>query len=184
MNSVPMPDEFWLYQTIPAAKLTPGQYRIACKLWVEVNKKTNCRLFANQNVQYYGYESDYTNLLTPGENVTYAGYAGGSTNDFVLRDMEVYVTVAEGEDLTIGIKTGNKRNNGVRSTSDNAGWFKVDFFRIHKMSDGGQTTSIDAPRSPIKGYGGETAIYNLQGSKVHESLKRGVYIVNGRKFVK
>ena len=134
INSVPMPDEFWLYQTIPASKLQPGTYRISCMLWVEVDKKTNCRLFANNDVQYYGYESDYTNLLTPGENATYAGYAGGSTSSIVLRDMEVYVTIAEGEDLSIGIKTGNKRNNGVRSTSDNAGWFKVDFFRIEKVN--------------------------------------------------
>ena len=86
-------------------------------------------------MQYYGYESDYTNLLTPGENATYAGYAGGNTSSFVLRDMEVYVTIADGEDLCFGIKTTNMRNNGVRSTSDNAGWFKVDYFRIDKISD-------------------------------------------------
>ena len=135
INSVPMPNEFWLYQTIPAEKLEAGLYRISCLLWVEADKKTNCRLFANQNVQYYGYESDYTNLLTPGENATYAGYAGGNTSSIVLRDMEVYVTLAEGEDLSLGIKTGNMRNNGVRSTSDNAGWFKVDFFRIEKVQE-------------------------------------------------
>ena len=130
-----MPDEFWLYQSIPASKIEAGTYRISCMLWVEADKKTNCRLFANNNVQYYGYESDYTNLLTPGENATYAGYAGGNTSSIVLRDMEVYVTIADGEDLSLGIKTGNMRNNGVRSTSDNAGWFKVDYFRINKISD-------------------------------------------------
>ncbi len=135
INSVPMPDEFWLYQTIPASKIEAGTYRISCMLWVEADKKTSCRLFANNDVQYYGYESDYTNLLTPGENATYAGYAGGNTSGIVLRDMEVYVKVAAGENLTLGIKTGNKRNNGVRSTSDNAGWFKVDFFRIEKVNE-------------------------------------------------
>jgi hypothetical protein len=133
INSVPMPDEFWLYQTIPASKLEAGLYKVSCMLWVEADKKTNCRLFANKNVQYYGYESDYTNLLTEGEQATYAGYAGGNTSSIVLRDMEVYVNIAEGEDLSLGIKTSNKRNNGVRSTSDNAGWFKVDFFRIEKV---------------------------------------------------
>lgn len=134
INSVPMPDEFWLYQSIPASKIEAGTYRISCMLWVEADKKTNCRLFANNNVQYYGYESDYTNLLTQGENATYAGYAGGNTSSIVLRDMEVYVTIADGEDLSLGIKTGNMRNNGVRSTSDNAGWFKVDYFRIEKVN--------------------------------------------------
>jgi len=173
INSVPMPDEFWLYQTIPAAKLTPGTYRVACKLWVEVNKKTNCRLFANQNVQYYGYESDYTNLLTPGENNTYAGYAGGSTDNFVLRDMEVTVEVAPGEDLTIGIKTGNKRNNGVSSTSDNAGWFKVDFFRIHRADE--QITAVNEPAGSNLNLS-DTGYYDLQGRHVSSPAK-GMYIV-------
>jgi len=200
INSVPMPDEFWLYQTIPASKLTPGTYRVACKLWVEVNKKTNCRLFANQNVQYYGTESDYTNLLTPGEINTYAGYAGGNTDEFVLRDMEVAVSVASGEDLTIGIKTGNMRNNGERSTSDNAGWFKVDFFRIHKMDE--TTGIVDNNREPITMNHEpitNNRYYDLQGRKIdnsapltnplspltshHLPLKKGIYIVNGQKVI-
>ena len=186
INSVPMPDEFVLSQTIPAAKLTPGTYRVACKLWVEVNKKTNCRLFANKNVQYYGTESDYTNLLTPGEINTYAGYAGGNTNDFVLRDMEVVVEVGEGEDLTIGIKSGNMRNNGVRSTNDNAGWFKVDFFRIHKINEASNI------QQPVVSAFHPSVIYDLQGRKIahsqlsmmKSSLKKGIYIADGRKFVR
>lgn len=182
MNSVPMPDEFWLYQTIPASKLTPGKYRVCCKLWVEVNKKTNCRLFANQNVQYYGYDYDYTNLLTPGEVNTYAGYAGGSTDNFELRDMEVIVDVAEGEDLTIGIKTSNQRNNGVRSTSDNAGWFKVDYFRIHRE---GIPTAVTNPRQPLPSNSVASNIYDLQGRPMaHGTLRKGLYIRDGRVVVK
>lgn len=133
INSNPMPAKFKLYQTIPADKLEPGVYRIRCKLWVEVAKKTSCRLFANNYVQYYGYESDYTNLLTPGEINSYAGHAGLETSNITLQDMEVYVTVAEGEDLEFGIKTGNKKNDGSTAT-DNAGWFKVDYFRIDRVS--------------------------------------------------
>ncbi|UKK50690.1 glycosyl hydrolase 115 family protein [Prevotella sp. E13-17] len=132
-NSVPMPEDFELSQTIPAEKLEPGVYRVTCMLWVENSKKTTCRLFANQNVQYYGTESDYTNLLVPGEVNTYAGYAGGTTENIVLRDMEVYVTVGQGESLTLGIKTSNRKNDGTRA-SDNAGWFKVDYFHIERVS--------------------------------------------------
>ena len=176
MNSVPMPDEFWLYQTIPASKIEPGEYLVACKLWVESNKKTNCRLFANQNVQYYGTATDYTNLLTEGEINTYAGYAGGSSSNVVLRDMEVKVNVKAGEDLTIGIKTGNKRNNGERSTSDNAGWFKVDFFRIHRLAG---TDNIDVA-SNIKKQ--ESNIYSLTGLRIAQPRK-GIYIKNRQKYV-
>ena len=134
INSVPMPSDFWLYQTIPAGKIEPGVYKISCMLWVENSKKTNCRLFANKNVQYYGYESDYTRLLTDGEINTYAGYAGGDASAITLRDMEVFVTVGEGEDLSFGIKTSNRKNDGSSAT-DNAGWFKVDYFRINKVSE-------------------------------------------------
>ncbi|MCR5779459.1 MAG: glycosyl hydrolase 115 family protein [Bacteroidaceae bacterium] len=175
MNSVPMPDDFWLYQTIPAAKLEAGTYRVACKLWVESNKKTNCRLFANNNVQYYGYESDYTNLLTDGEVNTYAGYAGGNTNDFVLKDMEVTVDVADGEDLTIGIKTSNQRNNGIRSTNDNAGWFKVDFFRIHQLS----STVVGQVRR--KRSKDSSKLYTLNGIPIKQPRK-GIYVQGDHKI--
>lgn len=184
INSVPMPEKFVLSQTIPASEIEPGTYRVACKLWVEVAKKTNCRLFANNNVQYYGYEDDYTNLLTPGEINTYAGYAGGNTSDIVLRDMEVVVTVNEGEDLTIGIKTGNKKNNGTTAT-DNSGWFKVDFFRIHKL----ENSDIETPVVETVNDNVATGIYNLHGQLISTDasdtsrLSKGIYIVNGKKTV-
>lgn len=181
INSVPMPEKFTLYQTIPASQLVPGKYRVACKLWVEVAKKTSCRLFANNNVQYYGTQADYTTLLTPGEINTYAGYAGGSTDNIILRDMEVEVEVGEGEDLTIGIKTGNRKNNG-EIAADNAGWFKVDFFRIHLLSTDG-VENIVLPETDTYNKG----VYNLFGQKVSEemtpetNLPAGIYIVDGKK---
>lgn len=158
INSVPMPEHFTLYQTIPANRIQPGTYRVACRLWVESNKKTSCRLFANDNVQYYGYESDYTNLLTEGETADYAGYAGGNTGNIVLKEMEVTVDVKEGEDLTIGIKTGNRKNNGTTAT-DNAGWFKVDFFRINRI----ETTALTAIGN---GTAGSPQYYTIDGQRL------------------
>lgn len=132
MNSFPMPSSFKLYQKISSDKLGKGTYKVSCRMWMEVDKKANGRLFANNNVQYFGTESDYTNLLTAGEHNTYAGYAGTEPSNMTMKDMVVYVTLADGEDLEIGIKTGNKKNNGVIAT-DNTGWFKVDFFRIERV---------------------------------------------------
>ena len=102
--SRPFPADFELSQTVSADKLEPGIYRVTCRLWVEKAMLTNCRLFANNNVQYFGKESDYTNVLTPGENNTYAGYDGGDANSIVLRNMAVYIEIKEGEDLKIGIR--------------------------------------------------------------------------------
>lgn len=142
MNSSPMPSSFKLYQKIDASKLGKGTYKISCKMWMEVEKKANGRLFANKNVQYFGTESDYTNLLTTGEINTYAGYAGMESSNITLKDMEVYVTLADGESLEFGIKTGNKKNTGVIST-DNTGWFKVDDFRIEKVEGTGTPQEED-----------------------------------------
>jgi hypothetical protein len=132
INSNPMPDYFELSQTIPATSLKAGVYKVSCKLWVEEGKKTNCRLFANKNVQYYGSQSDYTHLLTAGEENSYAGYAGGSSSSAVLKDMAVYVIINKGDALQIGIKTSNKKSDGTSAT-DNSGWFKVDYFRVEKV---------------------------------------------------
>lgn len=178
INSVPMPEKFALYQTIPAEKLTPGTYRIKCKLWVEVAKKTSCRLFANDNVQYYGTKADYTNLLTDGEINTYAGYAGGSTSDIILRDMEVDVDIKAGDDLTFGIKTGNRKNNGQTAT-DNSGWFKVDFFRIHKLRDAEEDAIVEISADATAALPG---IYNLQGRRL-AAPEKGLNIINGKKVL-
>lgn len=132
MNAFPMPSEFKLYQTIKSDKLGKGTYKVSCRMWMEVDKKANGRLYANSNVQYFGTESDYTNLVKPDEINSYAGYAGMEPSNMMLRDMEVYVTLEDGQDLEIGIKTGNRKNNGV-TAADNTGWFKVDYFRIERV---------------------------------------------------
>jgi hypothetical protein len=132
-------------------------------------------------VQYYGKESDYTNVLTEGEVNTYAGYAGGSTNDFVLQNMQVEVSVEHGQDLAFGIKTSNLKQDGTRATNNNTGWFKVDFFRIHLISeaedaDGIRPSSVFAPK--------EETFYDLLGRKMGSSGKihRGIYMKEGKKI--
>ena len=142
ISSSPMPSDYSLYQTIEAGKLEAGAYKVSCLLWVEKEKLANCRLFANNSVQYYGKESDYTNLLTNGETNTFAGYEGLSNSNMTVRPMEVYVNLNEGEALTFGIKSSNKNNDGTASTNDKVGWFKVDFFQLEKV-EGIPTTATE-----------------------------------------
>ena len=132
VNASPLPSAFEMSQTVAADKLTPGYYLVRCMLWVENSKKGTCRLFANNNVQYYGFADDYAKILTPGEENTYAGYTGGDVGNIQLKEMAVVVYVKEGEDLTLGIRTGNKRKDGSSAT-DNTGWFKVDHFRLDHL---------------------------------------------------
>lgn len=187
INATPMPNDFTLYQTIPASKLGKGTYTLTCKLWVEVNKKTNCRLFAKGSksdktlVQYYGTESDYTNLLTEDEEATYAGFAGGETGQIILRPLSITLNLDEDEDLTIGIKTGNMRNNRQRAT-DNAGWFKVDYFRLFKENE---TEPTHIENTCIRTKHSTSTLYDLMGRPMAKGqhLTAGIYINEGRKIV-
>lgn len=64
------------------------------------------------------------------------------------------------------------------------GWFKTDFFRIHKVDD---TNGIGTPTAGT----GRTArgVYNIKGQKVgaelsdNHNLPSGIYVVDGRKTV-
>lgn len=157
---------------------------ICCRLWAEEGQLSTVRLFANDNVQYYGMEMDYDKNLTPGEHNTFAGYIGGAPNTFVLQDMYVYVDIKDGDDLTFGIRSSNTNADGTKGTDNKNGWFKTDFFRIYKVD---ATDGIDATTAA----NGKTAkgVYNIKGQKVgaelsdNHNLPSGLYVVNGRKTV-
>lgn len=178
-----MPDDFELYQTIPAEKLRPGRYAVYCKLWVQEGFLGQTRLFANNNVQYYGMDIDYDRNLTEGEENTFAGYIGGVDPEFFMQDMYVYVDIAEGEDLRLGIRSGNLQTDGTKGPEKN-GWFKTDFFRIHYLDESGFIDVSFRPEAAEKG------IYNISGQKVADRLEdlsklpAGIYVVNGRKILK
>lgn len=123
--SSPMPSAFELYQQLEG--LPAGKYTVSCKLAVENGKLTTQRLFANNNVQYYGYEMNYGVNLVGGENISYAIW--GTSSNYALMDMKVEVELADGEPLKLGIRTSNQKADGSLSTSTD-GWFKVDNFRL------------------------------------------------------
>ena len=198
-NTIPFPANFQLYQTIPASKLKAGTYRISCQLWCANNKKGITRLFANNNVTYFGRETDYNDCFTEGEEVDFAGHAGDTGGSpFILKDMEVTVHVSAGESLTLGIRSGNMKSDGtVTTSSDGTGWFKVDNFRIELIED--DETAINSPSLNPFLYGG--GIYDLSGRKLvngsewenspsilnsqfsmFNGLRKGLCIVNGKKL--
>lgn len=177
INSSPMPEFYELSQTIPAEKLTPGVYEVRCKMYIEENKKADARLFANNSVMYYGREDDYTNLLTEGEIADYGGFAGRKNGDHYLHTLYVRVEVKEGEDLKLGIRSSRRANNGTTRT-DNNGWFKVDEFRLFKLSDSIQSKIVDVTSETSVSNG----IYDLTGRRytTAEGLPSGLYIIDGK----
>lgn len=181
-STTPFPSNFQLYQTVASTKLKPGKYRVRCLLWQNNEKKGTTRLFANNNVQYFGAESDYKDCLTEGENATFAGHVSHSGDGpFILQEMQVEVELKEGENLTVGIRSSNRKSDGTIATSaDGTGWFKVDNFRIESIDD--EETAINSlPASPsfISPFG----TYDLQGRAVSHMQRGSMYIANGRKVV-
>ncbi|MDD3322141.1 MAG: glycosyl hydrolase 115 family protein [Paludibacter sp.] len=125
MNSTPMPEKFELYQTVK--DLPAGEYIVRCRLAAFSGLLANVRMFANNYVQYFGNQTDYVSNLTQGEVNTFAGYTASSTA--LLQEMAVKVPVFEGDSLKLGVRSSNITSNGSAATT-NAGWFKVDYFRI------------------------------------------------------
>ena len=181
-----MPREFTLYQTIPSEKLKAGTYRVSCRLWNESGKEGTCRLFANNEVQYFATNMDYVSNLTEGEQATFASYIAELNETNMMQEVYVYVYVAvqEGEDLTIGIRSGSKKSNGMyASGSDNSGYFLVDYFRIERISD--EITQISDTKQSDSAF--SPFIYDLQGRAVGTDLNRlpqGIDIQNGKKVAR
>lgn len=188
-SSSPMPNTYEFYQTIPSSKLEAGTYLVTCLLGTFNDKKSNVRLFANKSVQYYGKESEYNDkVFVSGETRTFAGHGTDGSGRMRLNPMQVLVTIKSGESLKVGIRSSNFKDDGTRSTNDNHGWFKVDHFRIQKI-DAQYVDIADGmafPPSFVPATFTTEAVYDLSGRKVSpssSSLKKGIYIHEGRKIV-
>lgn len=181
-QNAPMPDDFELSQTV--AGLSAGRYQVRCRLWLQSGELGRCRLFANDDVQYYGRPEDYMLNRTPGENDTFAGYGGGVNGQIIMQEMVVYTDIEEGEALKLGIRSGNMEGNGTTTTGfDPSGWFKADNFRIKKVSgkDGSGTGAVNTEERqwPV-------GTYDLTGRRVNpEAEPAGTVLVReGKKYIK
>ena len=182
----PMPNDLCLYQTIPASKLQPGTYRVSCLFWSEAGLEGMGRLFANNEVQYYGSPHDYEQNLTWGENNSFASYISEAVDGKSMQELSVEVTIEAGEDLTLGIRSGSLKGDGTQVTGSNrTGKFRVDYFRIERIS-------IDDPDGIQPVYNSQlavhsSAVYNLNGQMVNgkrlNNLPKGIYIRNGKKII-
>ena len=178
----PMPNDLCLYQTIPASKLHAGVYRISCLFWSEAGLEGMGRLFANNEVQYFASPHEYEQNLTEGENNSFASYISEATDGKSMQELNVEVTIEEGEDLTLGIRSGSIKGDGTQAAGQNrTGKFRVDYFRIERISDDSEDAipaiAAFTPRTVLQG------IYNLSGQKVKGDLPKGIYIRNGKKVV-
>lgn len=178
----PMPNDFCLYQTIPASKLQPGTYRVSCLFWSENGLEGMGRLFANNEVQYYGSPHDYENNLTEGENNSFASYISEAVDGKSMQELSVVVTIAEGEDLTLGVRSGSIKGDGTQVTGTNrTGKFRVDYFRIEQLS-ADNPDGIALPNESYKPYQSHKT-YNLSGQQMQKGqLPKGIYIRNGKKI--
>ena len=191
----PMPNDFCLYQTIPASKLQPGTYRVSCLFWSEAGLEGMGRLFANNEVQYYGSVHDYEQNLTPGEHNSFASYISEAVDGKFMQELSVIVTLGAGEPLTLGVRSGSIKGDGTQVTGTNrTGKFRVDYFRIEQLAEADDPDGIQLAKEAYEAYrayrahrahGAHGAItHDLLGRRVRgEALEKGIYIRNGKKIV-
>lgn len=131
-SSMKFPDDFEFYQTIDKNNISEGTYKVTCILGIASGHLTSQRIFANQNVQFFGKESDYATNKTAGEIYSYAGYSPSGENSG--KELKVYVTLAESESLKLGLRGGSYKGDGeLASTNNLPGWFKFDYFTLTKI---------------------------------------------------
>ena len=105
--------------------------------------------------------------------------------------MRIVLAVNEGEDLTVGIKSGNLANDGVHT--DDTGRFSVDHFTIRRIGDlpGQEGNSVqNIPSEQPSDVADSPIIYNMAGVAVGkgwenlEHMQKGIYIIEGRKVLR
>ena len=118
--------------------------------------------------------TDADNVVTVYAGEKEVSCTGHSFGVYYLTDAVVEdVVVKEGEDLTIGIRSG--------------AWYKADDFRLFYMGgiESDDLTGIEDVRaSRGRLSGNDNAVYDLQGRRiVSPQLLPGVYIVGGKKVM-
>lgn len=126
--------EFEFSQTISANQLQAGTYKVQCLMAIGKNgKRVSQRMFANNSVQYFGPYYKYALNKKESENYSFAGYP--EFFETQMKEMEVYVTVANGESLKIGIRTNNMEGDGDITSTQYSPMFKMDYFRLIRLAD-------------------------------------------------
>ena len=157
------------------------------------------------HAQYYGKEEYYIaaelDRLHPEEKSrTFAGYDEVNTNETGasgdmgnMSTLTVEVTLAKGDVLELGVRTDNNKEAMNRSYEDNwwdcTGRYKIDNFRLYCVSiDAAGISEMEKMRNVEN----EKWVYDLQGRRMETSnfklqtsnLSKGIYIRNGKKYVK
>ena len=178
----PIPN-FELSQTISG--LQGGYYKVTCGLMGSANgsgsRMTTQRLFINNNVQYFGSETDYNaaalDSLFPAEKRTFAGHVEGTTDACTLEAMEATTAINTGDALKIGIRTSGDLtavNNRAANGAGGDGWFKCDNFTLTciALQEG---AGINGTGNAIKSVA-KTQIFDVNGIQ-RSTLRKGINIL-------
>jgi hypothetical protein len=166
--------EYTLWQDVKG--LPAGKYHLTCFMLV-TSEQRHCtqRLFANDQVQFFGEATDY-NLayqLSYDEKekydagqlaVNYAGYAPNADN---FKLMSLDVDVEAGGTLTLGLKTSNVQSDGTIKSGQHV--MRIDNFRLELLElDSGTTKLAPAISDKVEK---SVQYYTLSGIATPETTK-------------
>ncbi len=199
--SAPVPDAY-LYQSIKG--LPAGTYRVTVDMNVTYDggcsRLTGQRLLVNNVAQYYGkaeyyIESELDQLHPEEASRSYAGYEEVNTNETGasgdmgnMQTLSVEVTLGKNEALTFGVRTDNNKVAMNRNYENNwwdcTGRYKIDNFRLYCVSTDPTGISDTMCLNDKEQMRNDGAAYNVMGIKVNPATVKGIYIRNGKKYVK
>lgn len=158
-KSAPL-DNFSLYQTVDAEKLTPGIYEVRARVFQEWGKFGQARIYASNGndtyAQYYARSSEYDQNLNSEEHATFAGHQGNSDSNFSKRSRELHemwvdCPIESGNELEFGFKTGGMKKDGTMATA--FGNAHIDYFRVFRKGNIEVTYNGDADNNvDVKSY--------------------------------
>jgi hypothetical protein len=197
-NATGMP-EYTLYQDIVG--LPAGKYHVSALMYVQTDRLRTQRLFANNSVQFFATETDYNleNQLTREEktkladgdlDITYAENALG----YNFQPVSVDVTIAAGETLRLGVKSSSVDKEGITSTGQNYGIFRIDDFHLKQLEDHTSTAITPAAKAEatyvvnngiltVNGVDAYT-VYSISGAKIADVKGTSIDLLPGAYIVK
>ena len=163
----------------------PGSYSVAYSDYKAGNNKVNAVIYAGENSEALAHICDGIQTRKVGKGNEAAVTSGRYVpNDMQSADAYFKKAIYENRVVAAVTSDGGSLKVGVKSTSMPSNYWAIfDNFRLYFYGSKSMEEVTVVPAIQNSGLRTPNSIYDLQGRKVNSQLKKGLYIVNGKKMI-